>query len=242
MKNKRLIVVLVAIAVIAVFIKLVLLKREFLYAGTIEATKVDVPSRISSVVASVHVQEGDHIKEGQPLLNMSCEDYRLAAQLARDNYERAAKLFQQGSEPKEAYDQTKNKKDEADLKLSWCLVTSPLTGTVLTKYHEPGEMVTPGTRLFTLANLKEIYAYIYVPQPDVARLKLGQKLTGYLPELHMRPFSGTITWISDEAEFTPKNVQTREERQRLVYAVKVSFPNQEEILKPGMTVEVRLPK
>jgi len=102
-------------------------------------------------------------------------------------------------------------------------------------------MVSPGTRLFTLANLREdIYAFIYVPQNLVAGLKLDEKLEGYLPELNMKRFDGTIIKISDEAEFTPKNVQTREERTRLVYAIKVSFDNPEEVLKPGMTIEVKL--
>jgi HlyD family secretion protein len=69
------------------------------------------------------------------------------------------------------------------------------------------------------------------------------KLKGYLPELGNREFDGTILKINDEAEFTPKNVQTQAERERLVFGVKVSFrdANAEEILKPGMTIEVELP-
>jgi HlyD family secretion protein len=69
------------------------------------------------------------------------------------------------------------------------------------------------------------------------------KLTGYLPELDNREFEGTIVKINDEAEFTPKNVQTRTERERLVFGVKVNFrdANAQEILKPGMTIEVALP-
>ena len=137
----------------------------------------------------------------------------------------------------------KNRKDNADLLVSWCDPISPLSGVVLNKYHESGEMVTPGTRLFTLANLKDdIYAYIYIPQELVSKLKIGQTLIGYLPELNMQPFSGKIQVISEESEFTPKNVQTREERTRLVYGVKIAFPNNEEILKPGMTIEVKIPE
>jgi HlyD family secretion protein len=70
------------------------------------------------------------------------------------------------------------------------------------------------------------------------------KLKGYLPELKMKEFDGRILKINDVAEFTPKNVQTQEERERLIYGVKVSFleSNADEILKPGMTIEVALPK
>lgn len=120
----------------------------------------------------------------------------------------------------------------------------PLDGKVLTRYHEPGEWMQPGTKILTLANIQDIWAFIYVPQPEVAKLSYGMKLKGYIPELNDRMFEGRIIKISDEAEFTPKNVQTREERQRLVYGIKVSFlgVNQDEILKPGMTIEVELPK
>lgn len=104
--------------------------------------------------------------------------------------------------------------------------------------------MSPGTKILTLGNIKDIWAYIYVPQPIVAKLSFGMKLKGYIPELNNRIFEGKILKINDEAEFTPKNVQTQSERERLIYGVKISFleSNQEEILKPGMTIEVELPK
>ena len=74
------------------------------------------------------------------------------------------------------------------------------------------------------------------------RLRAGDWEAVFLPELGMKRFEGKSTHIRDEAEFTPKNVQTRDERARLVYAVKVSFPNTDRALKPGMTIEVRLPE
>jgi len=240
--NKKIIVPLIIVLVTGVITARFLFKNKFRYAGTIEATKVDIPTRVSSVVSTLNAKEGDKVQGGQTLLTLSCEDYILDAQLANDNHNRAEQLFKDGSMSKQDYDVVKNRKDDADLKVSWCDVKSPLTGTVLTKYHESGEMVTPGTKLFTLADIKnDIYAYIYVPQPKVAVLHLGDKLTGILPEIKGRVFEGTIIWIADEAEFTPKNVQTEAERTRLIYAVKVAFKNDDETLKPGMTIEVTLP-
>jgi HlyD family secretion protein len=136
-----------------------------------------------------------------------------------------------------------NKKEDMDVRLGWCSVRSPIRGTVLSRYHEPGEWVNPGIKLLTLANIRDIWAYIYVPQPEVSKIQVGMKLKGYLPELNNREFEGKIIKINDEAEFTPKNVQTRAERTRLVFGVKISFleSNGEEILKPGMTIEVKLP-
>jgi len=104
--------------------------------------------------------------------------------------------------------------------------------------------VNPGTKLLTLANTRDIWTFIYVPQPAVSRIHVGMKLKGRLPELNDREFDGTVVKINDEAEFTPKNVQTRSERERLVFGVKISFlgANENEVLKPGMTIEVALPK
>jgi HlyD family secretion protein len=242
-KKKPILIAVVLMLAIGIGIKFFFFKTPFVYDGTIEATKVDVPARVTSVISKLSVKEGDHVQKNQSLITLSCEDYKLAQEIATSDFDRADRLFKAGSQPRETYDQMKNKKEDADLKVSWCDVTSPLTGIVLNKYHEEGEMVTPGTRLFTLANLKEdIYAYIYIPEELVATVKLGEKLTGTLPELNQKKFEGTVTQVSDEAEFTPKNVQTREERTRLVYAIKVAFSNPDEILKPGMTIEVKLPE
>lgn len=236
-------IVTVAAIAVAIVVKLLFFRGEFLYAGTLEATKVDLSARVSSVIGAVKVQEGDHVAENQELAALSCEDVKVASNLANDNFRRTVGLYRAGTASQETMDQVKNRKEDADVRLGWCSIRSPISGTVLSRYHEPGEWVNPGTKLLTLANIRDIWAYIYVPQPDVSRLKVGMKLRGYLPELDNREFDGTIIKINDEAEFTPKNVQTRAERERLVFGAKVSFlgSNEQEILKPGMTIEVKLP-
>jgi HlyD family secretion protein len=215
-----------------------------LYAGTLEATKVDLSARESSAISAVSVQEGDHVKYGQELLVLACEDVKVASELANQNYNRTVGLNRAGTASQDTLEQVKNKKEDTDIRLGWCSVRSPIIGTVLSRYHEPGEWVNPGTKLLTLANIGDIWAYIYVPQPEVSKLAVGMKLKGYLPELKNREFEGKIIKINDEAEFTPKNVQTRSERERLVFGVKVSFlgSNEQEILKPGMTIELALPR
>jgi HlyD family secretion protein len=243
-KSKKRFIPIIAIIVIALIVKFVFFRNTFRFAGTLEATKVDLSSRLSSSIATVDVQEGDHVKVGQVLVTLLCDDIKVASDLANINYNRNSRLFKAGTVSQETEDQVKNKKDDADVRLSWCSEVSPIQGTVLSRYHEPGELVIPGTKLLTLANIRDIWAYIYVPQTEIAKLKPGMKLTAHLPELHDREFVGTILKINSEAEFTPKNVQTEAERSRLVFGVKVSFlgVNDEEILKPGMTVEVDLPK
>jgi HlyD family secretion protein len=174
-------------------------------------------------------------------MRLSCEDLALAADLSEKDYKSAVPLFKSGSIRQEAYDLLRFKRDDAALKLSWCAVAAPSSGTVLEIYREPGEMVAPGARLLTLADLREVWAMVYVPETLLVKLSPGLEVTGHLPELGMREFPGWISRINDEAEFTPKNVQTRQERTRLVHGVKVSFRNPKGLLKPGMSIEVRLP-
>ncbi len=243
MKISRKIVLPLLALVIAggLIAKFVFFREPFRYAGTVEATKVDVPARVSSVIEEILVREGDTVRDGQLLLVLSCEDIKITASQARRDLERAARLVKQGFMPSQTYEQTKTRYADAQLRLNWCQVEAPTAGTVLTRYREPGESVAPGAKLFTLADLREVYAYIYVAQPQLVNLRVGTNLEGAIPELDMRRVTGTIIKISEEAEFTPKNVQTREERTRLVYGVKINFANPDGLLKPGMTIEVALP-
>ncbi|MFL6653546.1 MAG: efflux RND transporter periplasmic adaptor subunit [Sulfurifustis sp.] len=243
--SRRIIAAVVALVVVsaAAYAAFVVWQKPFRYAGTLEATKVDLSARLAAAIDQVRVQEGARVKARDRLVTLSCEDYKIAARLANENWERSRRLAKIGSVTQETLDQVRNRKEDADVRLAWCAIDSPIDGKVLSRYHEPGEWVSPGTKILTLANVRDIWAYIYVPQPLVAQLSPGMKLKGYLPELGDRVFEGVVVKINDEAEFTPKNVQTRQERERLVFGVKVSFrdANAEEILKPGMTIEVELP-
>lgn len=236
----------VAIPVAAVLLLALVLWKifggGFLYAGTVEATEVDLSARVSSIIEKLEVSEGDTVTRGQELVRLACEDLRLAAGLAEGNYRRAEELFQSGSMSRAEYDRTRYQRDDAFVRNSWCGVKAPISGVVLSVYHEPGELVGPGVKLVTLADLSTVWTVIYIPQPMLARLKAGAEVTGFLPEMAKKKFPGRIAHIREKAEFTPKNVQTREERTRLVYGIKVSFPNPDGILKPGMTIEVRLPR
>lgn len=241
--KKKIILFLLLIGVVGYVIKQLYFKPEFQFAGTLEATKVDISSQVATTIQKINVQEGDHVTQHQLLIVLAGEDIKVVSKLANENFKRNHDLFQTGTASQESLDQVKSKKDEADVRLGWCQIQSPIQGIVLNRYHEPGEWVSPGTKLLTLANIQDIWAYIYVPQTQVSRLKVGMSVTGRLPELNNRSFLGKIVKINEEAEFTPKNVQTQAERTRLVFGVKISFTgeNSEEILKPGMTLEIKLP-
>lgn len=242
--DRKAALVVVALVVLGIAVKALFFGKPFLYAGTLEATKVDVSARLSSPIAELVPQEGDRVTKDEEVVKLLCDDVKVAADLADVNYKRSLRLFKNGTIAPDQMDQVRNRKQDSDVRLSWCSIRSPIDGTVLSRYHEPGELIAAGTKLLTLADIKDIWAYIYVPQPAVAGLRPGEELTGYLPEQGMRAFKGRILKINSEAEFTPKNVQTRAERERLVFGVKVSFlgANEQEVLKPGMTIEVALPR
>ena len=121
-----------------------------------------------------------------------------------------------------------------------CSLRSPISGTVLTRAHEPGEVVLPGSRVLTVIRLERVETSFYLPNRELAAAAVGRKVTVAADAYPDQKFRGTIRWISAEAEFTPRNVQTREDRDRLVYRVKVVIPNPDGRLRPGMPVDVRI--
>lgn len=125
--------------------------------------------------------------------------------------------------------------------ISRSVITSPITGTVLIKYAETGEFATPGKPLFKTANLNDIYLRAYFTSSQLADIRLGQKVTviADFGDDKQYEYPGTITWIAEESEFTPKSIQTRDSRADLVYAVKISVKNDGRI-KMGQYGEVRL--
>ena len=117
-------------------------------------------------------------------------------------------------------------------------VTSPLAGVVTEKLAEPGEILQAGTPLCVVTDLAHAWVTVYVPGPDLARLRMGQPATIVTDDGQTR--QGRINFIASQAEFTPKNVQTRDERVKLVYEVKIAFDNRDGLFKPGMPAEARL--
>jgi HlyD family secretion protein len=122
-----------------------------------------------------------------------------------------------------------------------CSPASPLEGTVLTTYTDPGELVAAGKALVRIASLDTVWVKIYLPPGDLTGLKLGDEALVDPEDGRDEPLRGTVSWISPEAEFTPKNVQTKEARADLIYAVKITIPNPDQELKIGMPVMVRIP-
>jgi len=120
-------------------------------------------------------------------------------------------------------------------------IVNPVSGTVITKYAEAGEITSSGKALYKIADLSELNLRAYVTGVQLPTIKLGQQVKVMIDqgEKKYKEYSGTIIWISDKAEFTPKTIQTKEERANLVYAIKVKVKN-DGFLKIGMYGEVKL--
>lgn len=119
-------------------------------------------------------------------------------------------------------------------------LTSPITGVVLRKNAEVGETVNPGQALLTLMDPTDMWLRVYVPEIDVGRVTVGQEAAISVDAFPGRTFAGRITEIASEAEYTPRNVQTKKERVNLVFRVKIAVPNPEGILKPGLPADAEI--
>ncbi|MDR0768691.1 MAG: HlyD family efflux transporter periplasmic adaptor subunit [Dysgonamonadaceae bacterium] len=119
--------------------------------------------------------------------------------------------------------------------LNKSIISSPLDGVVLSKYVERGEVVGQGKALFKVADIDRIFLRAYITADLLSQIKLNQQITVFADfgKNEMRPYTGTVTWISDKAEFTPRTILTKDERANLVYAVKVAVEN-DGYLKIGM--------
>jgi HlyD family secretion protein len=200
---------------------------------------------------------------------LQVEKTTLDISLAEKEYNRIGRLLKTGSANQQQFDQAENRFQQAKLakkaaetglraaeadleridaeiallekQLADCHPTVPSGGTVVTTYVESGELVSVGKPLIKIARLDTVWVKVYLPPEDLTRIRLGDKAEVDPEDGRDRPLSGRIGWISSEAEFTPKNVQTREARADLVYAVKIIIPNPDETLKIGMPVSVGIP-
>lgn len=131
--------------------------------------------------------------------------------------------------------------ERAKLAVAECALKAPHAGTVVERLHEPGAVLAAGTHVLTLVDISTIKATFFLPNAELARAKVGAKAELRIDTYPDRVFSGIVDHVASEAEFTPRNVQTREDRDRLVYAVEVTLDNPAGELRAGMPAEVLLP-
>jgi HlyD family secretion protein len=161
---------------------------------------------------------------------------------AKENYAKMRK-FSRPEDIKQAAAKLDQSKAGADLikkSINDSYVVSPIDGVLVEKYFEAGETVSPMSSLVKVSDLSKLELYIYVTEIELGKIKLGQKAEVTVDAFKDRKFSGIVTYISPEAEFTPKNIQTKDERTKLVFAVKIEIPNPAFDLKSGMPADAKI--
>ncbi len=128
----------------------------------------------------------------------------------------------------------------AETRLGYAILPSPLSGVVLSENIEPGEYVAPGTPVVTVGDLQDVWLRAYINETDLGRVKVGQAVEVTTDTYPGKVYHGRLSFLSSEAEFTPRSVQTQKERVKLVYRIKIDLSNPEMELKPGMPADARI--
>jgi HlyD family secretion protein len=178
-----------------------------------------------------------NIKNNPQNLQSSLDQLQTAFQTAQSAATVADRAVQTAAKQ---VDQAQASLDLARVNLSKTVLTSPAAGTVSQRNAEVGEFAQPGVTLLTLSQLEEMTLTVYVPETKIGLLKLGQTASVSVDSYPGQTFKGTVTFISPKAEFTPKNVQTTEERAKTVFATKIKVSNPEQKLKSGMPADATL--
>jgi membrane fusion protein YbhG len=199
---------------------------EMKFSGTLEFTEHGVGPRVTGRLTSMTVEEGDEVKIGRLIATLERYDQ------AKRDYDRTQQLSQAGGASRQAVEQ-------AGLTLEDQQILSPVEGVVLTKVHEAGEVVAAGSPVAVIGDREKIWVRVFIPEGLVSRIRMGQTAVLQFDGI-ARTFKGHVSFIAPKAEFTPRNVQTLEERVTQTFAVKIELDEREPYLRPGVTAEVTL--
>lgn len=237
-------------------------------SGTIEAREISVSTLLGARVLEVRCDEGQAVDAGDTLVLLDPTDYRSAllaaeaaasgmaarSELARATLRRLEALRESGgispgeldrarAEANAAADALAAADAQADVarkRVADCTVLAPAAGTVSTVVFRAGETAYPGATLLTIVQMDKVWLTVYLPEPLLGRVRLGDSADVRIDAWPDRGFRGRIAFISDKAEYTPRDIPTREERVNQVYRTKVELANPEGALKPGMPADARL--
>lgn len=194
------------------------------FSGTLELTEHSLGAKVAWRLVTLSTDEGEMVKKGQEIGTLDRYE-----QNKRD-YERVENLFKQGGA-------TQQDLEHAALAMDDQRIVSPIDGVVLVKVHEVGEMVTAGSAVVVVGDRTNLWVKIYVPEGKINRIKMGGHVSLSFDGV-AKPFKGHVSFIDSRAEFTPRNVQTAEERITQTFAVKVTLDDAPDYLRPGVAADV----
>lgn len=188
------------------------------------------------------LKRAEELFRANSITQKQLDDARTRHTVAEQTYEK----LKRGPRPEEI-DVTRARHDQAVAqveairkKIADSYVVAPMQGVVTEKAVEEGDIVMQNGSLFRISRLDKVHLMIYVSEQELAKIKLGQEAKVFIDAYPDKPFIGKIIYISDVAEFTPKNVQTKEDRTKLVFGVKIEVENPAQVLKPGMPADATI--
>ena len=214
--------------------------------GAVEASEYQIASAISGRVTTLTVDEGDAVGSGQTLVMLDDDALLLQLEQAQQGVN-AAKAQVDGAkdsgtdaevEAAEArLEQAKAAVELAKVQLGYATVTAPHDGVVVAVATNEGQNASPGKTLLALSDPNDLFVRVFVPETRIGDVKLGQAVK-VTTDSSNEEYSGKVVFIASEAEFTPNNVETEEQRAKLVYAVRVRISDSSGTVKAGMPVDV----
>lgn len=237
-------------------------------SGNIEATEIRLSFQVSGRIEKLLADEGLFVKKGDCLATLDKEELSKIRQQAQANLDEAKANFQLSEKDykrmqnlfednvisaqerdlaqnkfdiaKAKYEAAQHTLDLASIRLSYADLICPVNGFIMTKSAEVGEVLQPGSAVFTVLDLNDIWLNAYINETDLGRIKLNQLVNVKTDTWPNKIYKGRVSFISEEAEFTPKQIQTTEERVKLVYRIKIIVDNTSLELKPGMPADALL--
>ncbi|MCC6496975.1 MAG: efflux RND transporter periplasmic adaptor subunit [Propionibacteriaceae bacterium] len=217
-------------------------------SGSVEANEYQVAAALSGRVTAVRVAEGDQVTKGQELVRLDRSAAKLSLEQARQGVKAAraavtnAKDDDDFTEADIAAARARLRQAEAAVKLAevqlgYTIVTAPRAGTIVSVTTNTGQNAGPGRTMLTMIDPADLFVRVFVAETEIGKVKLGQAAT-LTTDSSAETFSGSVSFIATHAEFTPNNVQTREQRVKLVFEVRVRVSDATGTLKAGMPVDV----
>jgi multidrug resistance efflux pump len=211
--------------------------NEIKLAGRIEATETDLAFQVPGRIEAISVESGEEVKAGQVVAKLDDKVFRHEMDAAEGAWEVADAT----PGPKKIKDaelrQAKAALELARLRLSYATLISPVGGLVLARSAHPGEIAAVGATIITLGDLDHVWFEGYLPERDLGKVRHGQPAAISIDGAPGEKYSGTISYISAKAEFTPKTVETYRERVTMVYRIRIKLPNPQRVFKVGMPAE-----
>jgi HlyD family secretion protein len=215
-------------------------------SGAVEAQQYHVASVIAGRVTKVDVSEGDVVKQGQTVVVLDQSALKLQVKQAEEGVKAARAALSNAKEDgtdadvsaaRARLNQAKAAVDLAEVQLGYATVAAPHDGVVVTVTTNEGQNAGPGRTLLTLSDPSNLFVRVFVPETQIGNVKVGQQVS-VTPDSPTEPYAGTVSFVASEAEFTPTNVETKDQRTKLVFEVRVRISDTSGALKAGMPVDV----